>query len=51
MGPEIDAAVKERNIQQKDYDSYKRRLKDLEEKKKTYDNEGKVIYYPSNIRT
>jgi len=41
MGPEIDAAVKERNIQQKDYDSYKRRLKALETKKETYDNEGK----------
>ena len=41
MGPEIEAGVKERNIKQKDYDSYKRRLKALEAKKEAYDAEGK----------
>lgn len=42
MAPEIESAVKERNIQQKDYDSYRRRLKALEAKKESYETEGKA---------
>ena len=33
VAPEVERTVKERNTQQKDYDSYKRRLKALEAKR------------------
>lgn len=35
MGPEIDALCKERETRLKDYDSYRRRLKEKETKKET----------------